>query len=189
MVGPNNTALAGNDTAPGYHAAFHDAGGFLYNYVGKGPGYDYLGEESHRPTSDPLTGQESGVRYWTMMITGDKIADMMNDPTPMNFVELRSELGTAVLSLLIADFLGDLVDAKTGFEIMQQAQETATQVVHDTVQHVQETATQVVHDTVQHVQETATQVVHDTVRHGADMARNALEQELQKYRRFAGAFL
>ncbi len=64
MVGPGNAALHLDDDDPtGYHGIVHDAAGYLRNYHDQGPGYNYLGKES-RDTSDPLTGQQSGMRYW-----------------------------------------------------------------------------------------------------------------------------
>jgi hypothetical protein len=67
MVGPGNMALQMDDDDPtGYHGIVHDAAGYLFNYHNQGPGYDYLGREAahgHK-ISDPLTGQQSGMRYW-----------------------------------------------------------------------------------------------------------------------------
>lgn len=67
MVGPGNKALQLDDDDPtGYHGIVHDAAGYLSNYHNQGPGYDYLGKEAGKGhlTSDPLTGQQSGMRYW-----------------------------------------------------------------------------------------------------------------------------
>jgi hypothetical protein len=63
LVGPGNWAIAGDDTAVGYHGVVHDAAGYLHNYHSAGPGYDYLGSEG-RDTSSPLSGQRDGIRYW-----------------------------------------------------------------------------------------------------------------------------
>lgn len=63
LVGPGNWAVAGDDTAVGYHGVVHDAAGYLSNYHNAGPGYDYLGTEG-RDTSSPLSGQRDGIRYW-----------------------------------------------------------------------------------------------------------------------------
>jgi hypothetical protein len=64
MVGPGNKALQMDDDDPtGYHGIVHDAAGYLFNYHDQGPGYNYLGREK-RDTSDPLTGQQEGMRYW-----------------------------------------------------------------------------------------------------------------------------
>ena len=80
MVGPGNAALHLDDDDPtGYHGTVHDAAGYLLNYHDQGPGYDYLGKESNHDSQDPLTGQQSGMRYWhekldpgtkTEMLTG-----------------------------------------------------------------------------------------------------------------------
>jgi hypothetical protein len=67
MVGPGNMALHMDDDDPtGYHGIVHDAAGYLFNYHNQGPGYDYLGREAAQghQTSDALTGQQSGMRYW-----------------------------------------------------------------------------------------------------------------------------
>jgi WXG100 family type VII secretion target len=67
IVGSNNAGFAFDGSALGYHAAFHDAGGFLYTQFGIGPGYNYL-EQENRPINDAFTGQESGIRYWNEKI-------------------------------------------------------------------------------------------------------------------------
>jgi WXG100 family type VII secretion target len=67
IAGPNNLGIAADDSAMAYHSAYHDAGGFLYTQFGIGPGYNYLNQEN-RPTDQPLTGQESGLRYWNSLL-------------------------------------------------------------------------------------------------------------------------
>jgi WXG100 family type VII secretion target len=69
LVGPGNWAIAGDDTAVGYHGVVHDAAGYLYNYHHAGPGYDYLGREG-RDTSSPLSGQREGIAYWRQATGG-----------------------------------------------------------------------------------------------------------------------
>jgi WXG100 family type VII secretion target len=69
LVGPGNWAIAGDDTAVGYHGVMHDAAGYLYNYHDTGPGYDYLGLE-HRDTSSTLSGQREGIAYWRQATGG-----------------------------------------------------------------------------------------------------------------------
>jgi WXG100 family type VII secretion target len=68
MVGPGNAAYTpSNDSAIGYHGVVHDAAGYLYNYHGVGPGYDYLNREG-LPRSFPGTGQVTGTRFWVEQI-------------------------------------------------------------------------------------------------------------------------
>ncbi len=67
LVGPGNTAMDLGESALSYHGVVHDAGGYLFNYHSIGPGYDYLGLEG-RDTSSPLSGQQSGIRYWTRQL-------------------------------------------------------------------------------------------------------------------------
>jgi len=47
-----------------YHGAYHDAMGYLYNYHGDGPGYNYLHASGGFDTGNPLAGQTTGVPYW-----------------------------------------------------------------------------------------------------------------------------
>lgn len=63
LIGPGNWAVAGGETAVGFHAVAHDAAGYLHNYHQVGPGYDYLGQEGG-DTSSPLTGNRSGIAFW-----------------------------------------------------------------------------------------------------------------------------
>ncbi len=69
MIGPGNWAFAGADTAVGYHKIAHDAAGYLHNYHGIGPGYDYLGTGSGSP-SDPTTGHSAGIAFWRQATGG-----------------------------------------------------------------------------------------------------------------------
>lgn len=74
LVGLGNAALAGDDTAVGYHGVVHDAAGYLRTYHNAGPGYDYLGREG-RDTLSPLSGQREGIRYWR---------DTLGGPSPVS---------------------------------------------------------------------------------------------------------
>ena len=77
MVGPGNWAVnPGDDDALGYHGIVHDAAGYLYNFHDLGPGYNYLGEESHRDPGNPLVGQQSGVRYWNEKLNPGIMTDV-----------------------------------------------------------------------------------------------------------------
>lgn len=65
LVGNDNIPYQpANDSAAGYHGVFHDAGGYLNSFHNAGPGYNYLGQEDG-DASSPLTGQTSGLRYWS----------------------------------------------------------------------------------------------------------------------------
>ncbi len=69
LIGPGNWAVAGGESAVGYHAVTHDAAGYLYNHHNVGPGYDYLGQEGGDPSS-PLTGNRSGIAHWRNTLGG-----------------------------------------------------------------------------------------------------------------------
>ena len=47
-----------------YHGTYHDAMGYMYNYHGDGPGYNYLNTPLGLDTSNPWAGQTTGVPYW-----------------------------------------------------------------------------------------------------------------------------
>jgi len=107
LVGPGNAAVDLGDSALSYHGAVHDAAGYLYNYHDMGPGYNYLGLES-RDTSNPLTGQQAGIRYWNEKFGTGKIESVVTETT-----------GTA---------LGEVEDAVTWYE---ETRETVKQRWND----------------------------------------------------------
>ncbi len=135
MVGPGNMALHMDDDDPtGYHGIVHDAAGYLFNYHDQGPGYDYLGREAAKghETSDPLTGQQSGMRYWhekldpglgTVMLTGTidtvyavkdlpmnirKAAEALRDGTAKAVTDVKVQIDKALASA--RQTVGDAVD-------------------------------------------------------------------------------
>lgn len=68
MVGSGDVAYVPHpNDAIGYHGVFHDAGGYLLNEQGIGPGYDYLNRDpAIFPDNQPaITGQVSGILWWT----------------------------------------------------------------------------------------------------------------------------
>ena len=69
LMGPGKWAIAGANTAIGYHSVAHDAAGYLHNYHQIGPGYDYLGLEGG-DTSNPLSGQRTGIAFWRQATGG-----------------------------------------------------------------------------------------------------------------------
>ncbi len=69
LMGPGKWAIAGANTAVGYHSVVHDAAGYLHNNHQIGPGYDYLGTEGG-DTSNPLTGQRTGIAFWRQATGG-----------------------------------------------------------------------------------------------------------------------
>jgi WXG100 family type VII secretion target len=79
LVGWGNFAVnPGDDDALGYHGIVHDAAGYLHNYHDLGPGYNYLGQEGHRDPDNPLTGQQSGVRYWNEKLNPGIVTDIVH---------------------------------------------------------------------------------------------------------------
>jgi hypothetical protein len=88
MVGPGDTDLT--VLAPGershrtywtMHAIVHDAAGYLHNYHGVGPGYNYLNALTlivWDPKGHPFAGQYAGLRYWQALIRKVKLG--VEDP-------------------------------------------------------------------------------------------------------------
>ena len=65
-----------------YHAAVHDAFGYLITFHEKGPGYDYL-KKSVLSKYNPLSGQYDGITFWKKLLLGRKMktffsAEMVN---------------------------------------------------------------------------------------------------------------
>jgi hypothetical protein len=135
MVGPGNMALQMDDDDPtGYHGIVHDAAGYLFNYHNQGPGYDYLGREAAKghKTNDPLTGQQSGMRFWhekldpglgTVVLTGTidtvyavkdlpmnirKAAEVSRDGTVKAVTDLKVKVDKVMASA--RKTVGDAVD-------------------------------------------------------------------------------
>lgn len=68
LVGPGDSVLhmgLGDQQAIVIHGAVHDAGGFLRNHFGIGPGYHYVpGTWQILDTTNPLAGQVDGIQFW-----------------------------------------------------------------------------------------------------------------------------
>ena len=67
-MGPGNARflhklLFDNNGYMAYHAAFHDAFGYLQSFHGIGPGYDYRRVKIFDKTS-MFAGQISGILFW-----------------------------------------------------------------------------------------------------------------------------
>lgn len=101
LVGPGDDSYqpSAND-AIGYHGVFHDAAGYLYNYQGMGPGYDYLNRD-FLSTDNPLSGQVGGISWWTShsQLEVDVLPNLVPDiPYVPRFVERGvSELAEGTL--------------------------------------------------------------------------------------------
>ncbi len=136
IVGPDNYGLALNESALGYHAAFHDAGGFLHTYFGKGPGYDYLGLEPGRFKDNPLNplvGQQSGVLYWNAMVSSRLSLDKLRNPLAL-IADSQHGIG---LSTIVTTGLGVYVDVT---KVLPKVYDQAKQTAQDVKQRVEATA-------------------------------------------------
>ncbi len=72
LVGPGKSGFdprsAAMPEAVAYHGAYHDAMGYLWNYHGEGPGYNYMGSPIGLDTSSPLAGQATGIAEWEVLL-------------------------------------------------------------------------------------------------------------------------
>lgn len=70
LVGPGNLALfpesIGVPKAVAYHAAYHDAMGFIYKYQRYGSGYNYMRSPIGLDTSNSMAGQATGILQWSI---------------------------------------------------------------------------------------------------------------------------
>ncbi len=71
-VGPGNDAISDWDKNNPIvmHGSVHDAAGYLLNAHGIGPGYNYLQRGWELNRTNPLSGQVSGVNYFTGGVSG-----------------------------------------------------------------------------------------------------------------------
>lgn len=78
VVGPGQFGqVADPDSSLSYHGIFHDAGGYLHNWLELGPGYDYLTFDTK--LESPLDGQLPGIQYWNEKLgvgTLDSVGDV-----------------------------------------------------------------------------------------------------------------
>ncbi|MEZ4713863.1 MAG: hypothetical protein R3A44_42155 [Caldilineaceae bacterium] len=143
LVGPGNVGYnPGDDSAVGYHGIFHDAAGYLYNYHDTGPGYDYLGQEMGRDTSDPLTGQRSGIRWW-IRNTDTPGPDFISDPLSAGLVDTAIDFADNLRNGYqgLKESLGAIADGNFGGFVAgaNQAAESIARVPRDLAEGVAET--------------------------------------------------
>jgi|GEM_PF-515944 WXG100 family type VII secretion target len=111
MPGAGNQAIPANESILSYHAAYHDAAGFLYTNFGQGPGYDYLGQEAHRPTDHGLTGQETGLKFWSnVMLQRDAQAFINNPWNSSSQLQMLLRTADATISIVGGIGLGEYSD-------------------------------------------------------------------------------
>jgi RHS repeat-associated protein len=62
------------------HGGVHDAAGYMYNFHGIGPGYQYVPDTWETlDTSNPLAGQVSGISFWTVEMAK---RGLLSEPKP-----------------------------------------------------------------------------------------------------------
>eukprot|EP01135_Chromosphaera_perkinsii_P001262 Nk52_evm35s163 gene=Nk52_evmTU35s163 len=64
----NNTSNAQSMCYMYYHHSFHHACGYLYNYHGLGPGYNYLNVKLQLPTSWKSSAVKQSKQFWTRLL-------------------------------------------------------------------------------------------------------------------------
>lgn len=182
MVGPGNVAVHLDDDDPtGYHGIVHDAAGYLKNYHDQGPGYDYMGKEKHHSEDDPLTGQQSGMRYWhekldpgvgtTVMLETIDVAYAVKDV--YDGTKTTKELKVAVEKALteVRDEMGDAFDealdsaakkveegAKELSAEMEQAAKDLSEAADEAAEAIEETVVENYEDAKESLGEMADEV-------------------------------
>ena len=114
-MGYGNIAIDAKERPVGYHGIMHDAGGYLLKHHEMGPGYDYLGLEGRNPTH-PLTGQESGIRYWNQ-----KLAYGFIDGDGINLNNPVQKLAEYAVIDAVDHRLGQIVDVHEGLKTVKNA--------------------------------------------------------------------
>lgn len=186
LVGPGNDLIPGVVDSPhlspdnpvALHGTVHDAAGYLKSFHNEGPGYNYRGNEiegmvtsaiellpeSWENTLLPLTGQLSGIAYWTME-AGDEYIEARFDE---GMVALEKALETA------RDTASDKVD-----EILF-AIETAKKDMSDKAQDLKDQ----MQDAAEEVAEEVQDFVDETTKDLLD-AKDAFEDGVEKVARSA----
>jgi hypothetical protein len=81
-IRPSSTRIVGDREAVVAHGQAHDAAGYLRNYQGIGPGYNYVpGAPRFRNDTDPIAGQLNGLNFFSnLRLYGDPFYVRRNDP-------------------------------------------------------------------------------------------------------------
>lgn len=146
LVGPGNELIPGLVDSPhlspdnpvALHGTVHDAAGYLKAYHNEGPGYNYRGNDVEAIVTDviellpddiantilPLTGQISGIAYWTWE-AGDEYLEARCDEA---VVLLEKELSDArdQAAVEIAEVIADV--ERTKQEVSDAAERFADDV-------------------------------------------------------------
>ncbi len=187
MVGPGNIALHLSDDDPtGYHGIVHDAAGYLANYHDKGPGYDYLDAED-RDSSDPLTGQQSGMRYWHEKLDPGVSTKLMCGTIDVVYagkdgIEAAVELAKKGKATAEEAFNDALIAAekaaKTARDTVTDAIDDAIDVIQDRMDDAKDGVSEIVDratDAAGDAADAARRVAEETVSTVADAAREVAE--------------
>jgi len=88
-VGPGDqwSYIPDKDSDLGWHGAFHDAGGYLINYQGIGPGYAYIPGDTGDP-NDKFSGQVKGLDFWDKLEVTKRLMEktgLLSKYTPQQF--------------------------------------------------------------------------------------------------------
>jgi WXG100 family type VII secretion target len=106
MPGSGEWAIPTGESALSYHAAFHDAAGFLHTYFGGGPGYDYLDAELGS-TDEPFTGHESGLIYWNQKFLTSEFLHGRLD---------KNDINSAIVTVGGGAILSTISSVQTGWD-------------------------------------------------------------------------
>jgi methyl-accepting chemotaxis protein len=174
------------------HGTVHDAAGYLDSFHDEGPGYNYRGSEiegmvtsaiemlpeSWENTLLPLTGQLSGIAYWTME-AGDEYIEARFDE---GLVALEEALDSARdgASDQIDEIVSAIDDAKKA--IADQAEE-----LRSDMEDAADQAAEELQDIVDAV-ETEVLEARDALESGAEMVADSVVETFEEVSDAVGSF-
>ena len=185
LVGPGNDLIPGVIDSPhlspdnpvALHGTVHDAAGYLKSYHDEGPGYNYRGNEIEAVATDiiellpesienvllPLTGQISGIAYWTMEAGDEYLQARLDEAAAFVERELSDARDAA------ADGIADVISAveETGRQIAEEAEE-----LMDAAAERMEEAEEELRDLAEEAETEVLEIV-DAIEDGAERAASA----------------
>ncbi|MBL1436810.1 MAG: hypothetical protein COB08_011520 [Rhodobacteraceae bacterium] len=183
LVGPGNDLIPGYVSSPhlspdnpiALHGTVHDAAGYLDSYHNDGPGYNYMDSDFDAGLAAtleffgaeallPLTGQVSGIAYWTAE-AGDE------------YVEARFDEGVVALEKMLEDARDSASDQ---IDEIVFAIEEAKQEMSDAADSIKDSIVDAAKVAEQELQELADEIEAEVLE-----ARDAFEDGVDKVSRAA----
>lgn len=205
LVGPGNWLIEGHvdalhldpDNPVALHGTVHDAAGYLKNYHGEGPGYDYRGGDvvaGLKGTEDPLGGQISGISYWVnkdVERSIDELSQTVEDELQSARDAVEDEIQQQIEEARdnVSAGLGDAESTAQGY--IDQAQDEMNQLIdnappelRDKIGGLQELINQQIDETQRDISDAVSTIQDevseqaDNLQHGASEVVDLLHEQL-----------